>query len=68
MFDCALNKQIKGVRLDVNSVCVYVIGGGSYSEYETVMSVQSKVLMQMIYGCDYLYTPEEFVKELRVIH
>ena len=66
--DCLTNKDIDEVNLKVDSVLVYVIGGGSFHEYQTVMKLRNSLNKQIIYGCDYLYSPTEFVGELREIH
>ena len=60
-------------RLGLNSnntcnVVVYVAGGGSYYEYQKIIELQDKIGKQVIYGCDYLYSPEAFVDELKNIY
>ena len=56
------------VQLDIGAVVVYVVGGGSLSEYELMDQVSKNIKKQIIYGCDYLYTGSEFVNELKLIH
>ena len=68
-FDISQNKQLKQLyQLDTSAVVVYVVGGGSLSEYELVVKLQKQIEKQITYGCDYLYTGNEFVQELRLIH
>jgi hypothetical protein len=50
------------------NVVVYVAGGGSYYEYQKVTELQETIGRKVIYGCDYLYSPEQFVDELKNIY
>ncbi len=44
---------------------VFVAGGGSYYEYEQMHKLEEELgSIQIIYGSDYIYSPEEFLKEL----
>lgn len=67
-YDISQNKILKQVQLETSAVIAYVVGGGSLSEYETIKKLNDQIQKQIIYGCDYLYTGEEFVGELRKLH
>lgn len=60
----ALKKGLDRVNYSFNQIIVFMVGGGSLSEYEYVDEVLSKNGKNVIYGCDYLYRPTEFVQEL----
>ena len=51
-----------------HAVCVYVVGGGSYHEYEGVRALEEEFHMPFFYGCDFMFSPEEFVSELESIY
>jgi hypothetical protein len=55
--DCLESKDLAEVKLDISTVVVYVAGGGSFYEYETIMSLRETIEKEVIYGCDYLYKP-----------
>jgi hypothetical protein len=44
---------------------VFVCGGGSYYEYETMHRLEEEMKIQVIYGTDHLFNAEEFLQELQ---
>lgn len=47
-----------------NQIIVFFIGGGSFGEYEYIDELLKKNNKNVIYGCDYLYRPTEFLDDL----
>ena len=47
-----------------NEVIVYVVGGGCLGEFEYIDELLKKSGKNVMYGCDYLYRPNEFVDDL----
>ena len=47
-----------------NEVIVYVVGGGCLGEFEYIDELLKKSGKNVMYGCDYLYRPTEFVEDL----
>jgi hypothetical protein len=47
-----------------------VAGGGSYYEYQCMQKLELELggSVQLIYGSDYIFTPEEFLSELSKIN
>ena len=45
-------------------------GGGSYYEYQCMQKLELELggSVQLIYGSDYIFTPEEFLSELSKIN
>ena len=39
-------------------------GGGSYYEYECMHKLQEEMKIQIIYGSDFVFTPDGFAQEL----
>ncbi|CAI2361692.1 unnamed protein product [Moneuplotes crassus] len=66
--DTVMNRELNSSRANMlifdsqncNSLMTYVTGGGSYYEYQRVTELQEKINKKVIYGCDYIYSPEEF--------
>lgn len=74
--DTLVNRELDSQRANnlifetsnISNIVVYVAGGGSYYEYQKVIELESKIDKKIIYGCDYIYSPEGFVDELKTIH
>lgn len=49
-------------------VFVFVCGGGSYYEYESMQKLQDELKVQIIYGTDHLFNAEEFLQELQKVN
>ncbi|MCQ2815811.1 MAG: hypothetical protein MJ252_00950 [archaeon] len=47
-----------------SDVIVFVVGGGSFNEFEYIDELMKKNDIKTIYGCDYIYRPNEFVEDL----
>ncbi|CAI2361686.1 unnamed protein product [Moneuplotes crassus] len=66
--DTLMNRELDGSRANqlifasqnCANLMAYVTGGGSYYEYQRVHELQNKINKNVIYGCDYIYSPEEF--------
>lgn len=43
---------------------VFVCGGGSYYEYQCMHTLQQEMKVQILYGSDYMFSPEEFLQEI----
>lgn len=69
--DTLMNRELEGERASelvfesthCNNVMVYVTGGGSYYEYQRVHELEESIDKKVIYGWDYVYSPEEFIKQ-----
>lgn len=57
-------KLIPGSTKSFSHIIVFMVGGGSLSEYEYIDDILGKNKKQVIYGCDYLYRPTNFLREL----
>ena len=55
-------------RDQLKSVVVFVAGGGSFYEYEGMQKLQEETKVQIIYGCDYVFHPLEFIQELQTTY
>ena len=68
--DTLVNRELNAERANdlifessnCNSLMVYVSGGGSYYEYQKINELQDQIGKKIIYGCDYVYSPEEFIR------
>jgi hypothetical protein len=49
------------------NVIIFMIGGGCYSEYEYICNKLEKYNMNIIYGSDKIYRPNDFLLELNDI-
>ena len=49
------------------NVIIFMIGGGSYSEYEYICNKLERYNINIIYGSDKIYKPNEFLLELNDI-
>ena len=60
------NKCVERETIDYNytDVIVFFIGGGCFGEFEYIDEVMKKNGINIIYGCDYLYKPDEFINDL----
>lgn len=66
--DTLMNRELDGNRANdlifesqnCNNLMVYLTGGGSYYEYQRVHELQEKINKKVMYGWDYIYSPEEF--------
>ena len=47
------------------NVFVFIVGGGSLAEYEYISELLSRNRLNVIYGCDKLYRPDDFLVEIR---
>ena len=47
------------------NVFVFIVGGGSLAEYEYISELLSRNRLNVIYGCDKLYRPDDFIDEIR---
>lgn len=50
---------------NLKNVIVVVAGGGSYYEYECMHKLEEETKVQVLYGSDYIFNPEEFMQELQ---
>jgi hypothetical protein len=48
----------------LKNVFVFVAGGGSFYEYECMNRLEEETKLQIMYGSDYIFNPEEFMQEL----
>lgn len=48
-----------------NQIIVFYIGGGCLGEFEYIDELLKKSNKNVIYGCDYLYRPTEFLDDLQ---
>jgi Sec1 family len=57
-------------RPTLRQVIVFVAGGGSFYEYECMHKLEEELGggIQIIYGSDYIYSPQEFMQELSKTH
>ena len=52
----------------MRQVFIFVAGGGSFHEYEQLTHKLEQDLggtLQIVYGSDYIFNPEEFLGELK---
>jgi hypothetical protein len=54
-----------GEGLDYDHVILFVVGGGSYAEYEGVKAAMKGCEQQVIYGCTNVISPRRFLKQLQ---
>ena len=68
--DTLLNRELDSLEEhhSVQNLIVYVAGGGSYCEYQRVTDLESTLGKRIIYGWDYIYSPEAFIEELKAIY
>jgi hypothetical protein len=55
-------------REQLKNVFVFVAGGGSYYEYECMHKLEEETKVQIIYGSDYIFHPDEFLQELQKLN
>jgi hypothetical protein len=58
------NIEKDGGNYSYDNVICFVIGGGSFGEYEYIYDLISQNGYNIYYGTDYIYRPMEFVKDL----
>ena len=61
-------KFISENKNNCNNIFVFMVGGGSLAEYEYIYELLSKNRVNVIYGCDKLYRPKEFLNEIELIN
>lgn len=68
--DTLLNRELDSLEehQSVQNLIVYVAGGGSYFEYQRILELEKSLNKKIIYGCDYIYSPESFIEELKTIY
>lgn len=54
----------ENMSFNYSDVIVFMVGGGSLSELEYIEGLLDKGGKKVIYGCDYLYRPNEFMQDL----
>ena len=58
-------KTVESISESVEECIVFMVGGGTFYEYDTIMEYTGqKNLKKMVYGADYIYRGDEFLKEL----
>jgi hypothetical protein len=51
-------------KREFTNIVVFVIGGGSYTEYHNVQAYAKKLKKSIIYGCTTLSAPNKFLEQL----
>ena len=62
LFKKSVDKE--NLNYSYNEIMVFFIGGGSLGEYEYIDLLLQKGNKNVMYGCDYLYRPTEFINDL----
>lgn len=52
----------------LKNVFVFVAGGGSFYEYECMQKLEEETKIQILYGSDNIFNPEEFLQELHKLN
>ncbi|CDW72057.1 sec1 family protein [Stylonychia lemnae] len=63
-YDIKTGEKSQQFKAQLKNVIVYVVGGGSYYEYECMKRLEDETKIQIIYGSDYIFQPLEFYQEL----
>jgi hypothetical protein len=54
-----------GEGLEFDHVILFVVGGGSYAEYEGVKAAMTACGQHLVYGCSSMVSPEQFLSQLQ---
>ena len=63
-FDAQNGEKSQMYKDQLKNIVVFVAGGGSYYEYECMHKLQEEMKIQIIYGSDFVFTPDGFAQEL----
>ena len=68
--DPKTGERLQLFKGQLRQVIVFVAGGGSYYEYECMHRLQSELggNVQVVYGSDNIFSPEEFMHELHKVN
>eukprot|EP00347_Sterkiella_histriomuscorum_P002792 403366783 len=67
-FDVLTGEKSQQYKGQLKHVVVFVAGGGSYYEYECMHKLEEEMKVQILYGSDHIFNPEEFLAELQKVH
>ena len=59
------NLTKENIKLKYNNILCFVLNGGSFGEYEYLEELSKSYGRNLMYGTDKLYSPKEFLEELK---
>lgn len=60
-----LNPNTTSYKREFNEAILFVVGGGSYTEYCNVSHFSSEFNKRVIYGSTDVYSPSQFLEQLK---